>query len=212
MNVKRIASTAIARIIPTAIAVIVGLIVLADFFLENRYLDSLGQTLVRWTAIVAAFALLLGLFNILTVHGKRIWQRQRGWPYSIVLLAAALVTLIAGIYGPQSPSMDWVFYRVQLPLQATFFSLLAFFIATAAYRVFRARTLESTLLLLTGLVVLLGQAPLSQLLWDRLPVIKDWILAIPTTAGARGILLGAALGIITTGLRVILGLDRQYSE
>ncbi|HID87707.1 MAG TPA: hypothetical protein EYP55_10080 [Anaerolineae bacterium] len=209
---KRIASAAITKVIPTAIAIIAGLIVLADFFLENRYLDSLGQTLVRWTVIVAAFALLLGLFNVLAVHGRRIWRREGGWPYSIVLLATALVVLVAGIYGPQAPSVAWVFQHVQLPLQATFFSLLAFFIATAAYRVFRARTPESTLLLLTGLIVLLGQAPVSQLLWDRLPVIKDWILAIPSTAGARGILLGAALGIVTTGLRVILGLDRQYSE
>lgn len=200
------------RIIPTAIAMIAGLIVLADFFLGNRYLDSLGQTLVRWTVIVAAFALFLGLFNVLTVHGGRIWRRQRGWPYSIVLLATALIVLVAGVHGPQTPSVAWVFHNIQLPLQATFFSLLAFFIATAAYRVFRARTLESTLLLITGLVVLLGQAPVSQLLWDRLPATKDWILAIPSTAGARGILLGAALGIVTTGLRVILGLDRQYSE
>jgi hypothetical protein len=210
--VKRIASAAITKVIPTAIAIIAGLIVLADFFLENLYLDSLGQTLVRWTVIMGAFALLLGLFNILTVHGQRIWRRQRGWPYSIVLLVTVVVVLVAGVYGPQSPSMAWVFTHVQLPLQATFFSLLAFFIASAAYRVFRARTLESTLLLITGLIVLLGQAPLSQLLWDRLPLIKDWILAIPSTAGARGILLGAALGIVTTGLRVILGLDRQYSE
>ncbi|MFQ6059207.1 MAG: hypothetical protein ACE5MB_10060 [Anaerolineae bacterium] len=200
------------RIVPTAIAIATGLIVLADFFLENPYLDSLGQLLVRWTMIVAAFALFLGLFNVLAVHGKRVWRRQRGWPYSIVLLAAGLIVLAAGIQGPEAPSVAWIFHNIQVPLQATFFSLLAFFIATAAYRAFRAHTLESTLLLLTGLIVLLGQAPLSRVAAAQLPAVKDWILAIPSTAGARGILLGAALGIVTTGLRVILGFDRQYSE
>jgi hypothetical protein len=101
---------------------------------------------------------------------------------------------------------------VQFPLQATFFALLAFFIATAAFRAFRARSFETLLMVVAGLLVLWGQMPISRLLGDWGPAIKDWILAVPTTAGARGILLGAALGIIATSVRVLLGFDRQYAE
>jgi len=63
-----------------------------------------------------------------------------------------------------------------------------------------------------GVIVLLGQVPIGAYLWDRLPMIKAWILEVPTTAGARGIILGVALGTVATGLRVLLGIDRPYSE
>jgi hypothetical protein len=60
--------------------------------------------------------------------------------------------------------------------------------------------------------VLLGQVPAGSLLWEEFPLIKEWVLRVPTMAGARGILLGVALGIIATGLRILLGADRPYVD
>jgi hypothetical protein len=198
--------------LPIVVAVSSGLIILADFFVTDPILDELGQRLVRWTMIVAAFALILGLVNLLSSHLRRVRRRQRGWPYSLILLAMTLIVVVAGAPGTQAYTFNWLFRNVQFPLQATFFALLAFFIATAAFRTFRARSFETLLMVVAGLLVLWGQAPISRLLGDWGPVVKEWILAVPTTAGARGILLGAALGIIATGLRVLLGFDRQYAE
>ena len=42
------------------------------------------------------------------------------------------------------------------------------------------------------------------------PGVKDWIMDVPNLAGKRAILMGAALGAISTGLRVILGLERAH--
>jgi len=198
--------------LPIIVAISSGLIVLADFFVTDPFLDDLGRRLVRWTMILAAFALILGLVNLLSSHLRRIRRRERGWPYSLPLLAMTLIMVVAGAPGARGYTFNWLFHNVQFPLQATLFALLAFFIATAAFRAFRVRNFETLLMVAAGVLVLWGQAPFSRLLGDWGSAIKDWILAVPTTAGARGILLGAALGIIATGLRVLLGFDRQYAE
>ena len=130
--------------------------------------------------------------------------------YSIGLLAIAAVVLLAGIPGPDSRLVRWIFDNVQLPLQAATFSLLAFFVATAAYRGFRLRRPESLAFMLAAIVVLLGQIPVGKYLSDVVPAAKDWLLAVPSTAGARGIIIGVALGTIATGVRVLMGLDRPY--
>ena len=204
----------ISRIVATVVAMSVGLLVLADFFVNSDSINALGLYLVRIASIVAAFTLVLGMVNVLTVHLGKIYSRDKGWPYSWVLLGALFFTLGMGFLtgGPGSAWMQQVFEVVLFPLEATLFSLLAFFSIVAAYRAFRVKSLETGLFVTFGVIVLLGQVPIGARLWDQLPVIKDWVLEVPALAGARGILLGVALGTAATGLRVLLGIDRPYVD
>lgn len=192
----------------------VGLLVLADFFINSDTINALGLYLIRTASIVTAFALILGMVNVLTVHLGKIYNRDQGWLYSWVLLGALFFTLAIGFLtgGPGSTQMRQLFEAVLFPLEATLFSLLAFFIFMAAYRAFRIKNLETALFVTFGILVLLGQVPIGARLWDQLPVIKDWVLEVPALAGARGILLGVALGTAATGLRVLLGIDRPYVD
>ncbi len=196
--------------ISTAIAIGVGLVVLLDFFFTLPLLDSIGVAFREWTIILTGFAVLLGLANLAQVHLSRIIRHSEpNTGYSvIVLITAAIVFLIGLLFGLPSAPMDWLFNNMYLPLQGAFFALVAFFLATAAYRAMRARSIETTLMFVAALIVLLGQTPLL----NGLTQLKEWILNVPSTAGARGILLGVALGTIATGLRLIVGLDRPYSE
>jgi len=199
----------VKRSVATAIAISVGLFVLLDFFVQNAFIGTLKFVFVRWAIIVAAFAMILGFFNVLIVHLNKILRFKQGWFYSIFLVLTMMVVLLLGlIEGPQGSLTSRIFQYVLFPLQATIFSLLAFFVASAAYRAFRLRSWESALLVITGVIVLLGQVPL----WGALTSFKEWILGVPSMAGARGILLGVALGTVATGLRVLLGIDRPYSE
>jgi hypothetical protein len=95
-------------------------------------------------------------------------------------------------------------------MQGTMFSLLAFFIASAAFRAFRMRSFEATLLAIAAVIVMLGRVPVGAQIWDKLPVISDWIMNVPQMAAKRAIMIGAALGAISTGLKVILGIERNY--
>jgi hypothetical protein len=210
------------RVLTTVIAVVAGIFVLGDVIISQwpgepdgfrRSIGAIGYLLVSWTAIIAAFALFLGLFNVVSVHANRIQLRQPGFIYSGVLLLSLGATLVAGLLGgPQSANLTFIFNYILQPLEATLFALLALFIATAAFRAFRVRNMETFFFVLFAVIVLLGQVPLGIYLWSEFPVIKDWILNVPTLAGIRGILLGVALGTIATGLRVLLGLDRPYTD
>ncbi|HLU66483.1 MAG TPA: hypothetical protein VKZ63_09425 [Kofleriaceae bacterium] len=114
------------------------------------------------------------------------------------------------LWGPSGRVRTWLYNYVFFPCQATMFSLLAFFIASAAFRAFRARNTEAALLLGAAIIVLLGRAPIGRFIYDALPEITNWIIDVPNNAGRRAIMMGAALGGIVTGLRVILGLERSH--
>ena len=99
------------------------------------------------------------------------------------------------------------------------FSLLAFFVASASYRAFRAKTREATVLLLAAFIILVGRTPLGYymtfwlpepLQFLHIPTLSAWILSAPNLAGQRAIMLGISLGIIATSLKLILGLERGY--
>ena len=128
------------------------------------------------------------------------------WVLSVPLQVISYATLYRANVGHR------LIQYIQIPLQATIFSLLAFFVASAAYRAFRVRSLDSFIMLAVGLIVLLGQVPLGAAIWDKIASAKDWLLSYPTTGGARGIILGAALGAVLTGLRVLLGVDRPHAQ
>jgi hypothetical protein len=202
---------AMRRTIPMAIAMAIGLLVLVDFFFDEVHINALGTFFVNSAVIVAAFAMLLGLLNVLIVHLRKVERREDGWMYSIFLLAIAVIVLLAGVAGPDSSVVKWVFANVQFPLQAATFSLLAFYVAMAAYRGFRLRSAESLAFIVAVIIVLLGQVPVGRYLSEFLPAAKDWILDVPATAGVRGIIIGVALGTIATGVRILIGFDRPYS-
>jgi len=204
----------ISSSIYTVIAGAVGVIVLLGFFveIEGLHLQDFQAILLDWAVTIAAFAFLLGAINVVRVNLMRIRQRKGGL-YSLVTLAAMLLVLVFGLTdGPHSLAVQWTFKWVLVPLQATLFSLMAFFVVVAAWRVFRLRNLESALLLLVGVLILVSQVPLKFPWAEDLAGFKNWILAVPATAGARGIILGVTLGIVTTGLRLLLGIDRPYSD
>ena len=113
-------------------------------------------------------------------------------------------------WGPSGRVYTWFYDHVFAPCNATMFALLAFFIASAAFRAFRARNTEAALLLGAAIIIMLGRAPIGRAMTDMLPEISDWILDVPNNAGRRAIMMGAALGAIATSLRVILGLERSH--
>ncbi len=113
-------------------------------------------------------------------------------------------------WGPSGRVYLWMYDHVFYPCNATMFALLAFFIASAAFRAFRARNTEAALLLGAAILVMIGRVPVGAYLHDWFPLISDWIVDIPNNAGRRAIMMGAALGAIVTGLRVILGMERSH--
>jgi len=217
----------LSRILTTVVAISAGLFVLVDLFVSRwpagsalsqsglkQAIGGISSLFVSWVAVILAFALFLGFFNVFSVHVNRIRTQKPGAIYSLVLLVTLSATLVIGFWsnGPDSVESLFIFNHILLPLEATFFALLAIFIVTAAFRAFRIRNVETFFFVLFAIIVLLGQIPLGIYLWPDLPIIKDWILNVPALAGIRGIMLGVALGTIATGLRILMGADRPYTD
>ena len=193
------------------LAYLVGLVVVLGFFM--RGFDILLGLLSDWVTLLVSFALLLGIINVVRVHWQRIRHRQSGWFYSLVLVASALIVLVLGLWEgtPGGASVQWVFSWIYVPLGASLFALLAFFLLTAALRTLRAGPSAAWFLLAVATLVIAGSAPWSQIYpLDVLSDIRDNIVNFPALAGTRGLLLGAALGAIATSVRILLGFDRPY--
>jgi hypothetical protein len=224
----------VTAIIPSVITILAILATLPTYLVPA--LAGLRAVLVELAVIVAAFAMLLGVVNVLHVHGTNI-IRRRGWFYSLVLLLSFVGVLLVALFdlvlslnrvpaaalaqqATSGTAMTLVYQYILIPIQASLTALLPFFLAFAAYRALRMRrtvgsTLSALVFLITAIVVLLGQLPLSNLpllVGSGLRTTRDAIMGVWAMAGMRGILLGVALGIIATALRVLILADRPSSD
>lgn len=196
------------------LAVIAGIVTIIGFFTRGSFADVLGM-LAQWVTVLVGFALLVGMANLLKVHIGRVIKWQKDSFYSLILVGSALTVLALGLAGggPGDPAVAWVFQWIYQPLGAALFSLLAFFLTTALFRLPRMRNAEAAVLLLTALIVIISQAPFSATPpVDILTDVRIWIMDYPVLAAVRAILIGVAFGAIATSLRVLLGFDRPYME
>ncbi len=201
------------RQIPLIIVIVLGFLFVAHTFIPHKISQDFYNVWYReWVKAASPFGVILGIFSLLHVHVTKIRRRANNWPYSIVTIVGLLGTAVAGFaWGREdgTPYM-WIFENIQLPMGATIFSLLAFYIASAAYKAFRARSPEATVLLVAAIIVMLGRVSIGQALNIGLPEATNWILNVPNLAAKRGIALGVGLGMVATSLKVILGIERTY--
>lgn len=228
------------RTIPLFIVLFTALLLIVAFFIPHKPFGDLESRFLNWYAIISGFTFLLGLDSLTRHHLLKVLRRAQGWFYSLLLILSLFTTLGLGLYSwvkfsspfaLRAPFM-WLYKYMIIPLQATMFATLAFFIFSAAYRAFRIRNLAATLLLIAASLVMLGNVPLGGSIWRELclflhllfpatdlnalyrielfPRIKDWLMAIPQAASGRGIGIGLALGGVAMSLRIILGIERTY--
>ena len=194
------------------IALLTGLLVLAGYFLPA--LAGLQSILLGWAAVIAAMAAIVGALSLISVHGDKVRRRGKGSIYSAILLVGLFIAFIFGLVppGPAGPILGLLFKAIILPSQAALMALLAITLLYAAVRLLRRRPdLMSIVFLISASLVLLGSATLP---FGEIPIlsnwIRPWVTQVLALGGARGILIGVALGSLLTGLRVLFGADRPY--
>jgi len=199
------------RIIAAGVAIAVGLLVLLGYFIPVDLLLQIRLVLVQWAVIMAAVAVLVGVFNLFGVHWHKISKRQKNSVYSILLIFSLFATFVLGILGTNNPVLTFVLDTIIVPSEAALMALLAVTLVYASARLLRRRADAMSFIFLTiAIVVLLVSAPLP---FGKIPgadIVEWFITQFFAVAGARGILIGVALGALTTGLRVLFGIDRPY--
>lgn len=209
------------REVPMIITFIVGMIVLLANILTSTdgspfILKGWADELTDWVIIVSAFAVGLATVNLFRIHGDSIARQRPGWINSLTLLTAIIVFSVVGLFARLGSSAFFndlnqnLYDSIISPLGAAMFAILAFYIASAAYRAFRMRSLEASVMLLAAILVMLGKAPIGELMWKQFPEISTWLVNIPNTVGQRAIMIGAAIGGFATSLRILLGIERGH--
>lgn len=212
------------KTIPLVLIFVAGLLGIISFVIPHPsyqvYDEWIRNSLLR---VLSAFAMVLALGSLLRVHFDKIRRRRRNWEYSWLLLIAFGASSIIGLFGGVAADgilptavgsfhfdIQVLYENIVIPLASSMFALLAFFMASAAYRAFRVRSTEATLLLTAAFIVMIGVLPLGHNISKHLPVFVQWILNVPNVAGQRGIVLGIALGVVATSLKIILGIERAW--
>ena len=213
------------REVPLIITMIFGLWMIVDFFVPHWAVSRGAQTLRDWAIIIIAASFFLGTANVARLNAQKIARRERDWPYSIALLAGLGFMIVLGFgfgitddKGAGARIFNRLFLYAYTPMQATMFALLAFYIASAAFRSFRVRSVEATLLAVTAVLVMIGRVPIGAAISEALHLphamtlesVQAWIMDVPNLAAKRAILIGAALGAIATGLKIVLGIEQNY--
>ena len=197
---------------PVLVTFAVGAALIALFFVPHHQAQAVNAEILEWATIVYAFALILGSISLWNTHARKVRNRIEGWPYSLVTMAMLVgVTGLGVIFGTGEGTPVYAIYQsVNAPLASTMFALLAFFIASAAFRAFRARNLEATLLLVTAVLLMIGRVSIGEFIWPGFPAFTEWLLDVPNLAAKRAIAIGVGLGAVSTGLKIILGIERSY--
>ena len=194
--------------LPAIITGIAGWIVLLSFIFTG--LTALRVVLINIAVMVAGMALLLGFVRLLNLHLRRVQRRRSG--YSLVALITASVVFVVLVADRflNLGATTLVFNAVIAPIQSSLGALLAIFLGAAAVRMAQRRRTWGTLwFLLSAIVVLLTQIPVSSN--SILLPVRQFFDAL-AMGGLRGLLLGVALGTLAVALRVLLAIDRPQSE
>jgi hypothetical protein len=214
------------KTLPVIVAFLSGFFMILAFFFNTQriYLGDIEGELLAWVTIVGGFTLFLGVVSITRVNWSAVTLRKPGWFFNLLVVISVFVLAVPAMF-PSSWSplfgrapgsiYDWGFTYLSQPMMATMFAMLAFYIASAAYRAFRARNTEATLLLITATLVMLWRIPMGdsflRLFSDNLPGwINTYVMSGFNLSVQRGIIIGAALGAASMSLRILLGIERTY--
>jgi len=203
------------RQLPVFLTFICAFVLTIQFFVPHRSFEQVYEVSNIWLQILGVFTILIGILSLVEAHVRKITRRQPQWQYSVITIVGLAVTVAGGLFGSVEAGSRsvfmWMYNSILNPISATMFSLLAFFIASAAFRAFRVRSVMSTILLLAATFVMLGRVPLGDRMSAGLfPAIADWLLNVPNVAAKRAILIGIGLGEASMALRVMLGIERSY--
>ena len=209
--------TFLRRQLPLLITFVTGVLFAAQYYIPHPFSELMLTSVSKWLQIIGGFALILGVTSLFHIHAVKIKRKEPGWGYSFVLYAGMLGTIAVGLWHGGKETTDgiitafgWIYTFMMVPLQGTMFAILAFFIASAAYRSFRARSREAAVLLIAAVIVMMGRVPLGEYLIPASGDVTQWILNVLNASVRRAILIGISLGAVALSLKIIFGVERAY--
>ena len=129
-------------ILTTVMAIIVFVSVISFKLTEMKVQSNIDRMRQFMTAVM----MFMGVANLLRVHGSVIRKKERNWAFSSWLLVIMFLYMIFGMaVGNKNETYRWFYDAIIVPVNGTMFSLVAFYLTSASYKAFRARTVEAAI-------------------------------------------------------------------
>jgi lysylphosphatidylglycerol synthetase-like protein (DUF2156 family) len=216
------------RKLPLILVFLAGITLVIAFYIPHPLSQQWIEEGNRYVRIIKNSALLLGVVSLVMHHGRKVRRQQEGFGYSLIVFLFFVPMVFFGLYtgidaaeAGQSASIgNWMFQNLKVSMESTMYSMLAFYISSAAFRAFRARSFDATVMLAVALFVMIGRVPVGDLVSQVLETAglpfklfsdgTNWIMNVPLTGARRAVRLGIALSIVATSVRIIFGIERSY--
>ena len=218
------------KLAPLIVAFVMGVFFGLQYYIPHPFTDDLLTGMSKWFIVIGGIAMGLGIVSLFYSHIYKIKRRAPAWGFSFVMFIALFTMLGVGIYCANAEVITetgkqtiygWLYQSFMVPLQSTMFSILAFYVASAA---FRAKTKEATLLLIAAIIVMFARVPMGEAIYAQIPTfqvggmtipptignITGWIMKTINMAAQGGISLGICLGVIAMSLKIIFGIEKSY--
>jgi hypothetical protein len=198
-----------------AVSIFVASMMIINFFIDIPIIKTIAQELTIWALIIQLIAIGIGAVNMMRSHYRVISRRESGrWYYSAYMIALFWIMLLLGIpgiiSGTENSIYSWLFNQLYVSLGTTLYAITGFYIFSAGYRAFRARTMEAALMLLAGIIMMLSNAPVGEVIWVGFPVIGDWLLSTGQRPWQTTVVMVEAFGMMAFGYRAFTGKERGF--
>jgi len=200
--------------LPIFIVFLSGFIMMLQYFVPHQLSEDLFTYANDFVIVIGIMSLPIGIFSLLRATALKAQHDKNERFYAIVTLIGFLLMVLSGLTierfnDPHGLNRN-LFQNALNPAQSSLFAMLAFYIASAAYRAFRVRTMLAAVLLITAFVVMVRIVPLPGVLSEVNGAAVRWILAVPNLASKRAIIIGVSLGAVAYSMKILLGIERSY--
>jgi len=196
--------------LPIAIAAIIIALLFFDYYIAIDVTRSTATIITDWAVIIASTAAGVGVINMVVRTFDNIKKKTDYWYMEVWLMVMAVIVAIVGVMGVYGthPAYLWIMKNVYLPIDSSVYAMVCFDIVSAFYRVFRARTNDSIILVICAFLIMIRNTPVvgGIIPWAMIP--GDWIFNIPSTAASRAFTFVTAIGLIAFAIRTMLGYEK----
>ena len=204
-------SAVIKKSIPLALTFLIGLILIFEWFIPTDIGTSVGTGIRNFGIVVSAFAVMAAAVGLYLVEIRKILKNSPEKLWSIWTLIVVSVFILLGILsGSDSDNYQFIYESVLLPLGASMYGSISFYIAAASYRVLRFKGRQATVLLIPAMILILANTPMISSIWAGFQTVGNWIMTNITQPGYRGIMIGTALGTLAAGIRTLIGRETGW--
>jgi hypothetical protein len=201
-------SQIIRKQIPLILTFLTGVILIVQWFIPTDLGKAIGDNLMDYGIIISSFAVMTGVLGLYINETKKVVARKGDWQYSIWMVIVVSTFILLGVpYGYNNSNYQWLYNSVLLPLNASMYGVISFYIAAAAYRVLKLRSIIAIVMLVPAMILILANTPMITPLWSGFSDLGAWIMKYNTDPVYTGIMIGVSLGTLAAGIRTLIGLE-----